>query len=98
MDPPFLVSTPKPISYPQWALRQGWEGRLSIAVEVLKDGHVGRMQVMQSTGYRLLDEAATKAVRTWKFHPAMKNGQAIVECVQIPVTFKISTGSLRDGY
>lgn len=90
IDLPYLVSTPKPIKYPRWALRQGWEGRFTIAIEVLKDGNVGRFYVMQSTGHRILDEAATEAVRTWKFHPAMKNGQPIVECVQIPVTFKIS--------
>lgn len=87
---PYLISTPTPIKYPRWALRQGWEGRFTIAVEVLTDGTVGRYYVMQSTGRKILDKAATEAVRTWKFHPAMKNGQPIVECVQIPVTFKIS--------
>lgn len=89
IDLPYLVSTPKPIEYPRWALRQGLEGYFVIAVEVLTDGTVGRYHVMESTGHKALDEAATKAVRTWKFHPAMKNGQPIVECVQIPVTFKI---------
>lgn len=87
---PYLVSTPKPIKYPRWALRQGWEGRFIIAVEVLIDGTVGRYYVMQSTGHKILDKAATEAVRTWKFHPAMKNGKPIVECAQVPVTFKIA--------
>lgn len=89
IDLPYLTSIPQPIIYPRWALRQGWEGRFSIAIEVLKSGRVGRYKVMQSTGHRILDEAATAAVRTWKFQPAIKNGQPIVECVQIPVTFKI---------
>ncbi len=90
IDLPYLNSTPKPITYPRWAIRQGWEGRITIAVEVLKDGTVGRTQVMQSTGHLILDEAAVKAVKTWRFQPAMKNGQPIVECSQIPVTFKLS--------
>ncbi len=87
---PYLTSTPQPITYPRWALRQGWEGRVSIAIEVRKDGTVGRMKVMQSSGHQILDNAAVKAVHSWKFHPTMKNGQPIVDCVQIPVTFKIS--------
>ena len=90
IDLPYLNSTPQPITYPRWAIRQGWEGRITIAIEVLKDGTVGRTQVMQSTGHLILDEAAINAVKTWRFHPAMKNGQPIVECSQIPVTFKIS--------
>ena len=90
IDLPYLISTPKPLKYPRWALRQGWEGRFSIAIEVRKDGSVGTFKVMQSTGHKILDQAATDAVRSWKFHPAMKNGQPVVECAQIPVTFKIS--------
>lgn len=86
---PYLVTTPQPVSYPRWAIRQGWEGRVSIAVEVKTDGSVGKMKVMQSSGHRILDEAASHAVSTWKFHPAMKNGQAIRDCVQIPVTFRL---------
>lgn len=86
---PYLVSTPEPIKYPRWALRQGWEGDFIIAVEILKDGRVGRYHVMESTGHKILDKAATEAVLSWKFQPATKNGEAIVECVQIPVTFKI---------
>lgn len=93
IDLPYLISTPKAIKYPRWALRQGWEGRFSIAIEVLKNGTVGRYKVMQSTGHNILDQAATNAVRSWKFHPAMKNGQPIVECAQIPVTFKIADKS-----
>ena len=88
---PYLVSYPKPIRYPRWAQQQGWQGDLSIAIEILTDGSVGRYKVMQSTGHTILDEAATEAVKTWKFHPAMKGGQAIVTCIQIPVRFQIDS-------
>lgn len=89
MELPYLISNPAPIKYPRWALRQGWQGDISIAVEITPEGNVGRTKVMKSTGYSVLDEAATKAVHTWKFHPAMKNGQAVVTCIQIPVRFQI---------
>ena len=89
VDLPYLVSTPKPIQYPRWAMRQGWEGRLEIALEILADGSVGRFKVMKSTGHRLLDEAASEAVRTWKFAPAAKAGKFVLTCIEIPVTFQL---------
>jgi TonB family protein len=90
MQLPYLLSTPKAIQYPRWALRQGWEGELSIAVEILKDGSVGRTKVMKSTGHKMLDEAAVKAVHSWKFHAAVKDGQIVLTCIQIPVRFQIN--------
>lgn len=87
---PYLISTPKPISYPRWAIRQGWEGRFVMAIEVLLDGSVGRYKVMESTGHSLLDGTAVKAVKSWKFQPAVKNGKPMVTCIEIPVTFQLN--------
>ena len=87
---PYLISNPAPIKYPRWALQQGWQGDFSIAIEINKDGSVGRYKVMRSTGHKSLDEAATAAVKTWRFHPAMKDGQSVVTCIQIPVRFQIN--------
>ncbi len=86
---PHLFSTPKPITYPRWAMRQGWQGTLILAVEILENGTVGRWQVTRSTGYRLLDKAAVKAVREWRFEPAKKEGKPFVACIQIPVHFTL---------
>ncbi len=93
MQLPYLVSNPKSISYPRWALRQGWQGDLEIALEILKDGHVGRFKVMKSTGHKILDDAATEAIHTWKFYPAMKDGKIILTCIRIPVKFQINSKS-----
>jgi protein TonB len=90
MTLPYLISSPKPIRYPRWAIQQGWEGRFVLAVEIKLDGSVGRTKVMQSTGRKMLDEAATNAVSTWKFKPAVKNGKDIVTCIEIPVVFELS--------
>jgi len=89
MTLPELISVPEPIKYPRWAVTQGWEGEFVIAIEVLLDGTVGRYAVMQSTGYNILDEVATSAVKSWKFTPAKANGEAIVTCVEIPVQFRL---------
>ncbi|MBI4115541.1 MAG: energy transducer TonB [Candidatus Omnitrophica bacterium] len=86
---PSLKEDPAPIRYPRWAVQEGWEGTFIIAVEILTTGEVDRFKVMQSTGYSLLDEAATDAVRKWHFHPAQENGKSIVTCIQIPIHFRL---------
>lgn len=86
---PSLKEEPTPIRYPRWAVREGWEGTFVIAVEILVSGQVGRWNVTQSTGYTLLDEAATQAIRQWQFHPATEKGRAIISCIQIPIHFQL---------
>ena len=86
---PYLLSTPKPIRYPHWAIREGWEGDFVIAIEVRKDGSVGRYKVMKSTGHQRLDNAVISAMKSWKFHPAEKDGKVIVTCVELPVRFEL---------
>ncbi len=86
---PYLVSDPKPILYPRWAIKQGWQGRFVIAIEILTDGSVERFKVIESSGHRMLDNVATETVRSWKFHPAVKDGQLIATCIEIPVTFEL---------
>lgn len=87
---PYLLSSPKAIAYPRWAIRNGWQGDFSIAIEIRTDGTVGQYKVMQSTGHGMLDEAATSAVKSWKFQPAMKDGKPIVTCIQIPIRFQLN--------
>ena len=90
---PYLVSSPKGITYPRWARRQGLQGEMVIAVEILSSGKVGRQSAIQSTGYSILDEAAMEAMKTWQFHPAMKDGKPVLTCIQIPVRFQLNSKS-----
>lgn len=86
---PTLKEEPAPIPYPRWAVHEGWEGTFVIAVEVLTTGEVGRWKIMESTGYSLLDEAATNAIRQWRFQPGTEKGKAVATCIQIPVHFEL---------
>lgn len=86
---PYLISYSKTISYPRWAARQGWQGEVILAIEILENGKVGAAVVMQSAGYEILDKAALEAVKGWKFQPAILNGKAFRSCVQIPVNFQL---------
>ncbi len=86
---PYLLDNPKPISYPRWAMANGWQGKMVIAIEIREDGSVGLYQLMHSTGYKVLDEAAIEALQSWKFHPAIKEGKPTKICIQIPIRFQL---------
>ncbi len=51
------------MNYPEQARRRNLEGSLVLSVDVLADGSIERVQVLRSSGYELLDEAAVRIVR-----------------------------------
>jgi protein TonB len=74
-------------AYPYAARLRGQQGRVLLQVEVLPSGKAGAVAVAQSSGYESLDRAARQAVQRWRFHPALRNGQAVAASVQVPVRF-----------
>jgi protein TonB len=75
--------------YPAAAREQGWQGTALLKVLVMKNGSVGTLEILRSSGYSILDRSALKAVKEWKFVPAQKDGQPIEIGVEIPVTFRL---------
>ena len=51
------------MNYPEQARKRNLEGSLVLGVDVLADGSIERVQVLRSSGYDLLDEAAVRIVR-----------------------------------
>ena len=49
--------------YPRRAAAMGQEGSLLLRFTILKDGRLGGIKLLQSSGYRLLDQEAIRAVR-----------------------------------
>lgn len=83
---PIAGRTPSP-RYPPQSLRRGERGNVLVQVEVGPDGVPVSVSVAQSSGYRLLDRAATDAVRRWRFQPAELNGRPTVGTVLVPIEF-----------
>lgn len=86
--PPAYAKTPQPL-YPESCRAKGEQGNVLLKVEVLANGRVGLVEVVESSGYALLDESALKAVKRWRFKPARKGGDAVICWVNIPVKFKL---------
>jgi len=84
---PIADQSPPP-SYPPAALRNGVEGSVVVRVEVDATGVPFNVTIVQRSGSRDLDRAATDAVRRWRFLPAQSNGQAVVGSIEVPFDFK----------
>jgi len=80
-------------AYPPLARLRGYQGVVVLSVEVLVDGHVGRMKIKRSTGHEILDRAALEAVRTWRFEPGRREGRAVTMSVEVPVHFVLNEDS-----
>ncbi len=78
-----------PPRYPRLARREGYEGRVLLRVRVSADGRCLAVQVARSSGYAILDRAATEAVRTWRFRPAARGGRAMASELTIPIRFQL---------
>ncbi|WP_318457000.1 energy transducer TonB [Photobacterium leiognathi] len=86
---PTFATKPSPVSYPRLAKRRGIEGTVLVEVLIGKDGKQLKQKLAKSSGASVLDKAALKAIKLWRFSPHIIDGKAIVHRVQIPVRFKL---------
>lgn len=85
---PSYLSNPAP-RYPLEARRNGWEGVVLLNVSVNNLGYSTRVDIVKSSGYEVLDNAAAKTIKEWKFRPAKLGSLAVESSVQIPIRFEI---------
>jgi len=85
---PVYQRTPQP-TYPESARKRGEEGDVLLKIEVLVNGRVGQTEITESSGFTLLDEAALRTVKNWRFKPALKGREEVTCWVNIPIKFRL---------
>ena len=80
--------TPRP-AYPTVAIRRGYEGNVVLNVHVLPNGRPEEVTISKSSGHKVLDDAALKAVKKWKFVPAQRGFKAVSSWVKVPIEFRL---------
>ena len=83
------LSNPKP-PYPRQARLRKEQGIVLLGVSVTVEGVPDEVRVKRSSSYVLLDEAALRAVRQWRFVPARKGEKAVPSQIEGPVRFDIA--------
>jgi periplasmic protein TonB len=84
---PRALFSPDP-EYSEEARKAKYQGTVVLRMVVGPDGRARDIQVSRSVGMGL-DEKAIEAVRTWKFDPARKDGQAVPVLISVEVTFRL---------
>jgi len=77
--------------YPAMAVRQGWQGTVLLRVRVLSTGAVDAIEVVRSSGKKVLDDAAIHTVERWVFAPSTRGSTAVDGFATVPIEFKLDT-------
>ena len=75
----------RPPAYPGESVLRGERGAVLLLIRVSPQGRTAAVDVIDSSGYALLDRAAREAVLTWRFLPAMRGGRAVGS--ELPMRF-----------
>jgi periplasmic protein TonB len=80
-----------PPDYPPMAVRQNWQGTVLLRVRVLATGAVDGVEVVRSSGKKVLDDAAIHTVERWVFAPSTRGSAAIDGFATVPIEFKLDS-------
>lgn len=75
----------RPPEYPDAAAARGQQGTVVVLIHVSENGVPRGVELLQSSGYKLLDDSAIRAVGKWHFRPAIRDGRA--EPFDLPFSF-----------
>jgi vitamin B12 transporter len=85
--PPQLIAQSEPV-YPPEALAQRIEASVLLALTIDTTGAVNDVQVLEPAGHGF-DEAVAEAARSWRFSPALKDGQPVAARIRSRYTFAL---------
>jgi protein TonB len=86
-DAAYLNNPPPP--YPLAAKRNGEQGTVMVLVQVTVEGLAASVKLERSSGYPGLDDAALRAVRSWRFVPARQGDKPVAAPFVVPVVFSL---------
>lgn len=75
--------------YPPQSKRLGEEGSVVLRLFIAEDGSMTDVQVVTSSGFPRLDEAAVKKAKRWRAIPATEGGKPVASVMDFKVTWKI---------
>ena len=82
------LNNPAP-GYPAISQRLGEQGQVVVRVLIGKDGHAHQGEIDKSSGFERLDQAALRAVLSWRFVPGQRSGVPQDMWFNVPVSFTL---------
>lgn len=75
--------------YPPAAVARGEQGTVVLLVHVGPDGRPSEVDIVRSSGFAQLDQAARRAVSRWHFLPAISQGEPVPAEMSLRVVFSL---------
>jgi protein TonB len=88
MSPPIALRIGRP-AFPEISRRHGQQGTVLLELRVDSYGRVADILVVESSGFRALDEAAMQGLRDSAFRPAQRGGLPVAASIIHPVHFRL---------
>jgi TonB family protein len=77
--------------YPINAARNGQEGWAKVSFVIDQNGNVVDPVIQDSSGLKSFEKETLKAVKNWKYSPAMQDGQPIEQCqMEVQIDYRLS--------
>ena len=80
------LHNPSP-EYPEMAVFLGYQGDAVIRIKVSAKGLSAGVEILRSSGHKILDESAAKALRQWRFTPSKHGNTPMSDSVIITVSY-----------
>ncbi len=90
-NPTIIPGSKVPPRYPEEARRRGHGARVVLQAIIRKDGSVGDLEPIDSTGECSFEKAAIEAVSRWRYEPATRHGKAIDVYFTVVVDFTLES-------
>jgi TonB family protein len=87
VKPPRAIYQPEP-EFSDLARKAKYQGTMTMGLIVDKEGHPQNIHILSPLGAGL-DAKAVKAVETWKFQPAQKDGEPVAVQIAVEVDFHL---------
>ncbi len=84
------------LKYPELAALSGLQGTLYIQFDIMKDGSLGNLELLKSSGYKILDDEALRAIRnSAPFQPLPDEWKMDHYSIRAAVLFYLSEAYIR---
>lgn len=79
----------RPPLYPDQAILERREGIVQLRIAISASGKVTNVEITRSSTHSILDAAAVRAARSWRFEPAKENGTAVETVESQEIRFEL---------
>jgi protein TonB len=84
------------LRYPELAAMSGYQGTLYIKFDIMKDGSLGNLELLKSSGYKILDDEAMRAIRaSAPFQPLPDEWRMEKYSIRAAVLFYLNAAYIR---